>query len=382
MLVCESADVNKDLLPFERVEIEAFRGLRGVTLPALGRVNLLIGSGNSGKTSLLEAMKVFSAPLSLREWITAGRLREARGNVLYPTQAVDVLRWMFPHEDSAVPDKHSPLVIGASGRCDIKRLVATCERISALSPQPIAGPTSPTDLDFDDEEVSTGFAAQDDEGWRVQIAASFADDRSQKVDFIAWDHAQSTLPVDGVTIPSQLLAPYAHRNQPAQLRALTNTIIQDGKSEIEDLIRDLDPNVLGIEIVTDESGEKPVLALRHRHAGVAPINVFGDGTRRALMIAVAMRQVRDGILMLDEIEAALHVSALDKLFGWLEHACVYYNVQVFASTHSLEAIDAIASCSQGDLAAYHIAGPSGAAKRYSNSMLQRLVHERGLDIRQ
>ena len=45
--------------------------------------------------------------------------------------------------------------------------------------------------------------------------------------------------------------------------------------------------------------------------------------------------------MIDEIESALHVTALTRVFELLIHNCKAYNVQVFATTHSLEAVDAI-----------------------------------------
>lgn len=140
--------------------------------------------------------------------------------------------------------------------------------------------------------------------------------------------------------------------------------------------------IRGVEIISDPNGERALLALRHMDSGLAPIHVFGDGVRRALMIAMAIRNCAGGVLLLDEIEAALHVSALDKVFLWLEQACTRYDVQLIGTTHSLEALDAAAACVTSDsVAAFHISGPRGEAKRYSKDMLRRLVHERGQDIR-
>lgn len=170
-------------------------------------------------------------------------------------------------------------------------------------------------------------------------------------------------------------------NQPAQLRGLTRATIDDNRAGIVELLGDLDPNVLGVEIIANKAGNA-VLALRHRDVGVAPIHVFGDGVRRALMIAMAIQQCRGGLLLLDEIEAAFHIRAMGRVFPWIERACAHYDVQLFGTTHSLEAIDAVAGCIETQsVTAYHIDGPQGEVKRYSKDMLQRLVHERGLDIR-
>ena len=117
-----------------------------------------------------------------------------------------------------------------------------------------------------------------------------------------------------------------------------------------------------------------------------PQGVLGDGVRRALSIALALRSAANGLLLIDEIEAALHVSALDRVYRWLDEAVASFSVQVFATTHSLEAIDAIIRStspdSYSDLSGYTIDETEEVGvKRYTGGMLHRLVRQRGLDIR-
>ncbi len=120
---------------------------------------------------------------------------------------------------------------------------------------------------------------------------------------------------------------------------------------------------------------------------MVPISVLGDGIRRALSIALSVRKARNGLLLIDELEAGLHVSALDRLYPWLVEACIANNVQLVATTHSLEAVEVIARLAEGDkqreMAAYHLASPGSShpLKRYTGGMLHRLVHEQGLDVR-
>ncbi|RYG85710.1 MAG: hypothetical protein EON59_11635, partial [Alphaproteobacteria bacterium] len=268
-------------LAIENLQIGGFRGLRDLELQGLERMNLFIGSGNSGKTSILEALKLYSAPLSLRQWLTVGRLREARGSVLYPTQAVDVLRWMFPQVAEGEGGEERKLAILGSGACKVRSLHATCKPVAAMrtltaqEAEKLAGELSQDALDQHDEALTIK-----DEGWQFDLRAKWSGaPEPQYVSFTAWDHGPAALPMDGVEIPSQVLAPYAHRNQPEQLKALTKSIIDNEKQDLEALLNNLDPNVTGIEILTDSGGAKAVLALRHKIAGVAPINVFGDGIR-------------------------------------------------------------------------------------------------------
>jgi len=61
------------------------------------------------------------------------------------------------------------------------------------------------------------------------------------------------------------------------------------------------------------------------------------------------------------------------------------NVQLFATTHSLEAVDAMLMAQIGvpdQLVAFHLPEHgTGQAKRFSGELLDNLRFERGLDIR-
>jgi hypothetical protein len=184
-----------------------------------------------------------------------------------------------------------------------------------------------------------------------------------------------------------MLAPYSHRNQPLQLRRLSRLIEEGSRSDLLMMLRAFDPLFEDLEIITDRSSGSPAISVR-RAGSVVPASVMGDGFRRALTIALAITEARAGLLLIDEIETALHVSVLSNLFGWLIHACEIFNVQLFATTHSLEAVTgmlaAVPEHSHQLLAAYHLGCDSGKSvppKRYSIEMMKRLVQDRGLDIR-
>ncbi len=104
------------------------------------------------------------------------------------------------------------------------------------------------------------------------------------------------------------------------------------------------------------------------------------------MIAVTIPTVRGGVLLIDELETALHVSVLRSVLGLLDWAVREFDVQVFATTHSLEAVDAVLATlpnANDGLVGYHLAidGESRRANRYTGGLWERLRFERGLDIR-
>lgn len=156
------------------------------------------------------------------------------------------------------------------------------------------------------------------------------------------------------------------------------------QESVEQLLNAIDPRISGLEVLAPHG--YPILYLRDSLAGLAPVSTFGDGVRRALLLASVMPRISGRVLLIDELETAIHVSVLGKLFRWLLDACKQFNVQLFATTHSLEAVDAILDAdttAEDDIVGYRLArtGEGVSAKRYSEGILKLLRHERGLDVR-
>src|SRR5437764_1333548 len=58
--------MQRDLV-LESLEIRRFRAFRELTVPHLGRVNLIVGKNNVGKTTLLEALRLYARPGTLED---------------------------------------------------------------------------------------------------------------------------------------------------------------------------------------------------------------------------------------------------------------------------------------------------------------------------
>ena len=67
--------------------------------------------------------------------------------------------------------------------------------------------------------------------------------------------------------------------------------------------------------------------------------------KKAVLMMSAVIAAKDGILLLDEFETAIHTSAMTKTFKWILETCIKLNVQVFLTSHSREAIDKLLKCS-------------------------------------
>jgi AAA15 family ATPase/GTPase len=153
----------------------------------------------------------------------------------------------------------------------------------------------------------------------------------------------------------------------------------------------IEPRITGLEVLAapgvSQQRADAVMYVRDRSAGLLPLEAFGDGIRRILLIASAITSARNGMLLIDELETAIHISALGNVFRWMVHACEANNLQLFATTHSLEAIDALLAADETpareDIVGYRLeaAGQTVTVRRYGEDLLRRLRIERGVEVR-
>ena len=68
--------------------------------------------------------------------------------------------------------------------------------------------------------------------------------------------------------------------------------------------------------------------------------------KKSLSLLCAMINSRNGILLVDEFETAIHTSAMDHVFSWLLKSAIKLNVQVFLTSHSKEAINKVLRCDE------------------------------------
>jgi AAA15 family ATPase/GTPase len=168
---------------------------------------------------------------------------------------------------------------------------------------------------------------------------------------------------------------------------LSKLILDDkeNKNEILNLIKLFDPNIIDIMILTPKKVGN--IYIDHKKLGVTPLDIFGDGIKKTFAMAVALQDVKNGILLIDEIETSIHVSALSQVFSWLVESCCQQNTQLFVTTHSLEAVDAMIRASKNidsnidSIVGFQLNNLDNSVKRFSGDLLSRLRLNRGLDIR-
>jgi ABC-type dipeptide/oligopeptide/nickel transport system ATPase subunit len=396
-------------LALQSLDIAEYRGLNGMKLENFARINLFVGGNNAGKTSVLEALALFSRPLDIDNWVNTAWRREIKGSRI---PVAETIKWMFPRR-AGEPDDSGRIWITGQGGFEGRRLLAQYHEekvVPGIPQEPVKGSFdighTPAGIPIAGTNASSGSwgappVDQIGRALSLDLTADFirrlpgGEERGDNQNRVSVRIAED----DSLTYggrPQEPLLPLAvvdasaHRVE-ATVQDLYSAALRaeqpdrDLKSDFIRVLQKIDPGIQRLDLV--QTGRVATrLQIKHEKTGVTPISALGDGFRRALMIAVTIPTVRGGILLIDELETALHVKVLDSVLGLLKWATEEFDVQVFATTHSLEAVDAVChnfASALTEVAGYRLerseAGP--VVKRYPGPFMNDIRFERGLDIR-
>ncbi|GAB1538712.1 AAA family ATPase [Scytonema sp. NUACC21] len=378
---------------FEEITIQNFRGIQDLKLQGLGQINLLVGVNNSGKTSVLEAISAYCSPLDLRELVTTARQRE-RENLVDRIPTLDALLWMFPQSKDVEKGTldQSEIVISSLGSFPVNQLQVLYQKIEGVRFVTASSRNrrmSLSNQNLDDDEDSLQEEIQQGIDLELQVHTNQLTSSGEKEVFTRrlqlWerDRLVARTGEASLNLPVYMITQFSHRTERVQARALTETRMSNFTAQVIHLLQKMDSGIIGLEILTPL--DRPIVYVNHQQLGLAPLSTFGDGVRRLLFIATKLVKVRGGVLLIDEIETAIHTEALHQSFSWLIYWCREMDIQLFATTHSLEAIDVLLNATQeeNDLVTFRLerAESSTSAVRLDQYLLHTLREELGQEVR-
>jgi len=112
----------------------------------------------------------------------------------------------------------------------------------------------------------------------------------------------------------------------------------DAEERIEELLREVDDRVKRVRAFPDEETNKPILHVGLKSGPALPAPQFGQGFNRLLRIYSAILAAEARVFLIDEMETGLHHSILPLFWKGLAALSRREGVQIFATTHSREAI--------------------------------------------
>ena len=317
------------------LDIETYRGIKNLKMENLAPINIITGDNNSGKTSVLELLQSVKNPGSFRVW------RE-----LLRKDSIDLRRGLTYYDgfydlfDINEDEKKIAYKITTDG---VKH------RIEMLA-------------QFREEEVPESYLN------KIQGLSYWKEDgESERIRNISkmklelWDNGQKLLktaiydgqvrfirPNDMGSNKKEKKVVYISPIRHAEGLLYLNAVLEKPElyEQMLSVLKDYDEDIISINydnVNVTGRGVYKILSKSHKKA--LPLNVYGDGMKKAVLLMSAVIAAEDGVLLIDEFETAIHTSAMKNTFQWILETCKKLNVQVFVTSHSKEAIDKLLKCS-------------------------------------
>lgn len=327
------------------IEIKGYRGFSRFEIGGLGRVNLLVGKNNSGKTSVLEVLNLLASggdPNAL--WRIIARRGERNFIDTSSRQAeseFEVSHLFFGHE----------LKIGAEFSVSSKNqgpprfLKCTVDESAKESSDPsfidndepafspivlkLSGAPKPPVPEL---ALTRRGGLRGDEFAGVRRSSRSLTAESNKSQFISTE----SLSFDALALMWNQIA------------------LTDAQARVVKALRFIEPKIIDIApqiaspyyyannrggfIVKMEGVDQPI-----------PIGSLGDGTWRILALAIALSRAKDGILLVDEIDTGLHHTVMADMWRLIAETAKELNVQVFATTHSYDCVHSLSVICHADV---------------------------------
>ncbi len=356
------------------LHIKNFRLLADFKIGKLGDVNLIIGKNNCGKSSLLEALRIYATRGNPRVLMEIAANHDESAAVITALDASD-------SEDNALPfadffygrkfpeqEKMGEIYIGNQVESSCVAIDhiwrKTTKEILATPPtveQPVMqyGPIMKKDLAAETLSVEQGLMVSVDNsrhiGFIPLIETRDMTTHQQNTEF--WRRFAKEMPCSFV--PTQFvsmddLAKLWDRVVATQDEAEMNaalTIIEENFQQLSFVKPVVNPNRSGPTNDFDNFKVQPrsdriaVVKLKTSPRRL-PLGSMGDGMIRTLQYVLAVFRAKNGILLIDEFENGLHWRVQEKIWQMLFKLARDLNIQIFATTHSEDTIKSFSTVAQ------------------------------------
>lgn len=339
------------------LEIKNYRGLKNLKLDNLSRINLIIAPNNFYKTSILEAIYLYSSSGDLQTLLSQYILRDYFKSSEQPFKLSEIimsLLWLFNKENK---NSHNFTIEGIEDSLKKKLDISLKETNEIFAKIYELKIQNTINLKKDEFKNSKTFLINYDKNSSYQVfrRQRFGRDLYRFIDKIKEDiqingkKTQATSErlkkVDEVLKDNPIfINTNAHLDKNLLLKRYSEVVRNNEVNNVINLLKIIDKNILGFNILTDSSDIDELeteLFISHKKFGhEVPLSTYGEGMKKLISMAFMFSDLNGEVVCIDEFENALHIKALKNLADWINKVSKKFKTQFFLTTHSIECIDA------------------------------------------
>ena len=366
-----------------RLDIKRFRGINEFSLTDAGRVNLIIGRNDTGKTSILEAIRLLLSG-------NPGYLRRTSRNRI-ERRATDLaqdyqLAFYQAQTDNPLLIEGSVNGILLSAQAEIREIQGT---LSLPFDTDGNGDTS-DDVDADDTES----LLQPVREIVVEVTAAdlvkmIARRPLQGRSGLGEQSRQST----GGSFPNVPQPVWLGTNRAEvwlHARRYSDLYRSGGADILINILKVIEPRLRSLVVLTSKESRTvfstAVLEADLGFDKTLPLDSMGDGFGNIISIVSAVGGGQKGLCLMDEVDNGIHYSLLTQVWQSVLAAVNLYDTQVWATTHSYDCISSIYEAFYDDPDALRVhrlerrADGEVIVHTFDHEMLGRAI-ESGLEVR-
>ncbi len=372
--------------------IKNYRIFEEFELPNLGRVNLIVGMNNSGKSTLLEAIHLLTSD-DVRASLL--HIMDERGEFVSGTNDFDVRRARLGGYQTSqifharLVDPDNLVSISSTRGTNITLEIAVQEgniRKGVRVQQQTLFNDSEEDVSLDSQrrERYMVLRRKVDNQNVLEEGVPITDDGLIFVEDIRFRTRVGRRPQYDQARSRLVTTNYLGYDDLATLwDRITLTPKED---KVVESLQILDPRVERISFTSSRTSNSGILLKLRTETEPVPLGSMGDGMRRILAISASLVSVDDGTLLVDEIDTGLHYGALRDMWRLVIETAVRQRAQVFATTHSWDCVRAFQMALKdtkpeyGSLIRLETGTEGVTSVEYSASELEIAV-EQGIEVR-
>ena len=308
--------------------IRNFKCFKQLTLPDLGRITLIGGRNNVGKTALLEALFLFfdrippNMILKQYGWRGLGNVISTPAGMWVPIfrnydleKQISISVWIDDKKESATYRYNPSFMLEGLPPNEMPH--GSGEKSVRTDIEPI--PSFSLDIEYDDGSKSKKTA-------HLIISPKGAPG-------VKHDYSVTGLRTV-VFLPAKIQITAKETSD--RFSKLKKT---GREKDVVRFLRLIEPRLENIAVITE--GPEPVIYGDIGLSEMIPISFMGGGMVRLLDIILAIAECKNTVVFVDEFENGIHHSILPKIWEAIGNATHDYNSQVIATTHSYECLEAV-----------------------------------------
>jgi ABC-type cobalamin/Fe3+-siderophores transport system ATPase subunit len=354
-------EITMAALILNSLEIRRFRAFHHLRIEKLGRVNLIVGKNNVGKSCLLEALQLYAnrAHPTFIWQILGAHDEDTRSALASPDYDVEevlpMVKYLF-HGRRDITGPVEPIEIGPINSLEEKLLLSiefytskTDEEgrrtFHLLQPTLFEEYTPPVENSIPRFFIQLG--------------------KNHNVVYPLDLRGSARLLRSGLKEINSVFTAANGLDKRKAAELWDKIALTDLQKEVLAVLRIVAPGLQDISVIGDPNSKRQRFTIV-KVTGISdplPIRSLGDGMQRLLGIALALVNAKDGLLLIDEIENGLHYSTQPDLWRLIFLLARELNVQVFATTHSWDCVTSFQQAAQEN--------------EQEEGMLIRLEHKNG-----